>query len=494
MKKSDDMDNLENRIEASKKIKSKPSYLILGSGSIGFALVKKLKELNKEIFIIDKDEQKVETLREEGYDAIVGDLNDPTLLDQINTKELIAILILSSDNKANETVLKNLKDQSIDIYSISRASDIINKQKMDEIGANQVIVPSRIVATSLVTSLERVELLHKGTRLSNMLRGMEGKRLAIVIHNNPDPDAIGSAIALEEIANSFGIESTILYNGEISHQENKAFVNLMQINLNRIDEYNISDFDKIALLDCAIPGANNILESNTPIDIIIDHHPTNGHEIDAEYIDIRPIVGATCTIMTKYLQELNIDINKRLATALLHGIRTDTQDFKRNADSSDLSAASYLYPISDHNILKKLEHPPISTETLNILGDAINNRQVIGSYLLSNVGSIRDRDALPQAADYLLHLEGVSTSIVFGVIEDMIYISGRSKDIRVNLGAIMKKAFGDECGGGHATSAAAQIPLGVFSDVKDKQTLLHLINDVVVKKFFDATGVDLPNE
>jgi nanoRNase/pAp phosphatase (c-di-AMP/oligoRNAs hydrolase) len=197
--------------------------------------------------------------------------------------------------------------------------------------------------------------------------------------------------------------------------------------------------------------------------------------------------------MTKYLQQLNINISKTLSTALLYGIRTDTQDFKRKTDPADLSAASYLYPLSNHGILDQLEQPSMAIETLDVLGEAIRNRQVIGSYLLSNVGNIRDRDTLPQAADYLLSLEGISTTIVFGVTEDRIYISGRSNDIRVNLGEIMRQAFGEDAGG-HATAAGAQIPLGVFSSTKDRQTLLRLVNEAVVKRFLSAVGVESAGE
>jgi len=448
------------------KVKVKPTYLILGSGSIGFSVAKELKELEKDLVIVDKDKQKVETLREDAYEAIVGDISDPEILNQINTKNLTAILILSSNIEANKAALGNIKKViSPDVYTVARASDIINKQEIQSMGADLVIMPSRVVATSLARSLERAESLRRGTRLSNWLKNIVDKKLVIVIHDNPDPDAIASAVALKEIARNFSIESTIVYHGEIGHQENKAFVNLLGIDLKRMEEQDISLFSNIALVDCAVPGSNNILPSGSHVGIIIDHHPIGEVEIDADYIDVRPHVGATATIFTKYLQELNITIEKDLATALLYGIRTDTLDFKRNTDPADLSAASFLYPLSDHEILEQLERPSMSIETLDILGEAIKNRQVIGSYLLSNVGNVRDRDTLPQAADYLLNLEGISTSIVFGVSEENIFISGRSNDIRINLGEVMKRAFGDGAGG-HATAAAGQIPLGVFSAAK----------------------------
>ncbi|MBN2488149.1 MAG: NAD-binding protein [Methanosarcinaceae archaeon] len=476
------------------KVKIKPTYLILGSGSVGFAVAKELKEIGKDLVIVDKDTQKVETLREEAYEAFVGDISDPKILDQINTKNLTAILILSSDVEANKTALRNIKKTiSHDIYTVVRASDAINKQEMESMGADLSIMPSRVVATSLARSLERAESVRRGTRLSQWLKDTVGRKLAIVVHDNPDPDAIASAVALKEIAAHMDVEATIFYHGEIGHQENKAFVNLLGIDLQRMEKNSISEFDHIALVDCSVPGSNNMLPLNSHVGIVIDHHPTGEIEIDADYIDVRPNVGATCTILTKYLQELNINIGNNLATALLYGIRTDTQDFKRNTDPADLSAASFLYPLADHEILEQLERPSMSIETLDILGEAIKNRQVIGSYLLTNVGSVRDRDALPQAADYLLNLEGISTSIVFGVSEDNIFISGRSNDIRVNLGEVMKRAFGEDAGG-HATAAAGQIPLGVFSASKDRQTLLRLVNEAVVKKFLGVVGVEESNE
>ncbi|MBW6470989.1 MAG: NAD-binding protein [Methanosarcinaceae archaeon] len=473
----------------------KPTYLILGSGSIGFAVAKELRELDKNLVIVDRDKQKVETLREEAYEAIVGDISDPELLNLINIKSLTAILILSSDVEANKKAIKNIKKiVSPEVYIVSRAPDIINRQEMEELGANHVVMPSKLIASSLSRSLERAESVNRGTKLSQWMKGINNKKLAIVVHDNPDPDAISSAFALKEIAKSLGVKSTILYHGEIGHQENKAFVNLLGIELERMEGHDISKFDKIALVDCAVPGSNNNIPNGLPIGIIIDHHPLGETDINAEYVDVRPNVGATATILTKYLQELNVDITTNLATALLYGIRTDTQDFKRNTDPADLSAASFLYPLSDHEILEQLERPSMSIETLDVLGDAIVNRQVIGSYLLTNVGTIRDRDTLPQAADYLLNLEGISTSIVFGVSEDKIFISGRSNDIRINLGDVMKRAFGDEIGGGHATSAAAQIPLGVFSASKDRQTLLKLVNEAVMKKFLGVVGVEESEE
>ena len=126
----------------------------------------------------------------------------------------------------------------------------------------------------------------------------------------------------------------------------------------------------------------------------------------------------------------------------------------------------------------------MSTEMLNVVGDAIKNKKIKGSYLITNVGSVANRDAIPQAADYLLNLEGIATVIVMGLYEDMTFVSGRSKDIRVNIGDAFSHAFGDiGSAGGHASMAAAQISLGIFSGLKDKETIMQLVEDAVTKRF-----------
>ncbi len=237
------------------KSKIKPLYLVLGSGSLGFALVKELKERDKELFIVDKDPQKVETLREEAYDAIVGDISDPEVLEKINTKNLAAIMILSSDPLANKAALANIRKKvSPDVYCVARASDAINMQEMETLGADLVIIPPKVVAKSLARSLERAESMLRGNKLVQWFNGLRGKTLAIVVHNNPDPDSISGALALQEIAKSFDVVSDILYGGEIGHQENKAFVNLLGIDLFKMEDRDISNYGKIALVDCAVPG------------------------------------------------------------------------------------------------------------------------------------------------------------------------------------------------------------------------------------------------
>jgi nanoRNase/pAp phosphatase (c-di-AMP/oligoRNAs hydrolase) len=229
-------------------------------------------------------------------------------------------------------------------------------------------------------------------------------------------------------------------------------------------------------------------------DIFIDHYePEEG--VDAAFVDVRPNVSSTSTILTKYIQEFDLSPSETVATALLYGIRAETVDFKRETTPADLTAAAYLYPFANHDTLEQVESPSMSPETLDVLAEAITNREVQGSHLVSNAGFIRDRDALGQAAQHLLNLEGITTTAVFGIADDTIYLSARSKDIRINIGNVLEDAFsGIGEAGGHSKQGSVEIPLGIFTGLDsgngNRDTLLDLTEEAVRRKLFEAMGVE----
>jgi nanoRNase/pAp phosphatase (c-di-AMP/oligoRNAs hydrolase) len=334
----------------------------------------------------------------------------------------------------------------------------------------------------------------RARRLHDLLGGWEGT-LGIVTHTNPDPDSISSAMALSAIAadaSNNRLRCRILYGGNIGHQENRAFVNLLDINMERITPPVLTECRYLALVDSSVPGVNNELPKNTPVHIIIDHHK-NGEatELKADFADVRNDIGATASIMVQYLRELGITVNKKVATALLYGIRADTRDFRRNVTPSDLTLAAYLLPLTDQDLLEKITSPAVSQETLDVLGSAIRNRKIRSGYLFSTVGYVRNRDALPQAADLLINLEGVNTALICGIGDSSIYISARNKDIRLHIGNVLSEAFGDiGDAGGHPNMAAATIPLTYFSLVKTKEDLLTLVLDPILRKFMRVVGLE----
>lgn len=467
---------------------------MLGCGSIGYNILEELDETNDNILIVDSDQKRIDDLRDHRHQAMIGDISDPLLITKIPEPEVV--FVLSSNKDANLAAVQNIRKAYPNVNIIARAVDLFSTDLLADNGADVVLYPQQVVAKSAVNHMANLIASRNAQKLHSLLASWTGT-LGIITHKNPDPDSISSAMALSVIANDASngkLATRILYEGNIGHQENRAFVNLLEIKMEHLTKDILTECNYLALVDSVAPGMNNDLPSDTKINIIIDHHSADGvvREKKPDFLESRPEAGATASILTQYLQELYLPLDTKVATALFYGIRADTHEFQRNISSQDLYNAAYLLPHTDRALLEIIMAPSLSQETIDVLGAAIQNREVKQGYLFSNVGYVRNRDAIPQAADMLLTLEGVTTSLVYGITDTHITLSARNKDIRLHVGDVMKEAFSKVPGasaGGHATMAALSIPLNAFSLVKDKEELLSMVIDPILSNFMKLVGI-----
>jgi nanoRNase/pAp phosphatase (c-di-AMP/oligoRNAs hydrolase) len=467
-------------------------YCIFGCGTNGYNIILELAKEHERAIVVDKDETRVRNLRDQKYDAYQRDIASPDFLSGLPAFDIA--FVMTGDGEANLAAVLSIKKRNPVIQVVARSTDPVNGQKLTAAGADFVLYPQEVVARQAILQIKKQHSSRISQRLFSLLASWEGT-LGIITHKNPDPDAISSALALAEIAkqaNGKTLATRILYEGNIGHQENRTFVNLLDIKMEHLTADALSHCNYLAMVDCEGPGANNDVPPQTKINIIIDHH-REGKQAAAQsnFVDIRPGVGATASIMTQYLQELDVPVDKRVATALLYGIRTDTKEFKRNVTPQDLSYAGFLLPLTDAGLLDKIMSPSMSQETLDVIGKAIHERKIQSGYLFANVGYVMNRDALPQAADLLITLEGVNTALVYGITDSAIVISARNRDIRLHIGNALSEAFGDMGdAGGHPNMAAATLPLHYFMKVENKAGLLEIVIEPVLKKFRDLVGLE----
>ncbi|MCL9814811.1 DHH family phosphoesterase [Natranaeroarchaeum aerophilus] len=292
----------------------------------------------------------------------------------------------------------------------------------------------------------------------------------VLMHPNPDPDAMSAALAVSFLADTVDTDARLLFAGQIRHQENRAFRTVLDVEMTRIDSAADVDGDGLVLVDHNRPRGFSGAEGLSP-DALIDHHPGGG---EAEsFTDARTNYGACATILAEYLEAIDArpvadeeDIDLRIpwevSTGLLYGIQSDTNHLTKGCSSAEFQAASFLYPGIDEDALDRIANPEVSAETLDIKARAIRERRIDGSFAVADVGEVSNVDAIPQAADELLTLEGVTAVVVYGRREGELSLSGRSRDDRVHMGDVLSAVTEDipmASAGGHARMGGGQISI-----------------------------------
>ncbi|KAF3887889.1 MULTISPECIES: DHH family phosphoesterase [Nostocales] len=358
----------------------------------------------------------------------------------------------------------------------------------------------------------------KAEELRAMLLAHRQERHLIVLQDFPDPDALSSAWTYQLIAQQYDIKCDIVYAGALSHQENIALVKLTNLPAQRWTLQTLkgkdlpSSYQGFVLIDNQgttsqlMPVVEN---AGIPLVAIIDHHSLQS-DIKSDFVDIRPSVRATATIFTQYLQagllSLDSSINQHVkcATALMHGLRSDTNRLMQ-AQEDDFMAAAYLSRFYDAQLLNAVLQANRSKRVMDVIERSLKNRIVQNNFSIAGVGYLRydDRDAIPQAADFLVTEENVHTAVVYGIVHDedeeleVVIGSLRTTKLTLDPDEFIKEAFGQDSsgrffGGGRTSAGGFEIPMGFLSgsnensayakmkwevfDAQIKQKLLRLVN------------------
>jgi len=287
------------------------------------------------------------------------------------------------------------------------------------------------------------------------------RKILIVVHDNPDPDALASAIGFKYLLQSmWKISSVISYGGIIGRAENRAMIKLLNIDIVPFQKIHLKDFRVIALIDTQPGSGNNSLPPACIPDIIIDHHvPVYEKSRHAGFSDIRTDYGSTSTIITEYLNSAGILGNsKKIATALLYGIKSDTRDLGRETGAKDMAAYLQLYPLVFFKVLSRIEHPKLSRCYFRVMSRAINRALIYKDVVIADLGKVESADKLAEMADFLIRVDDVKWSLCMGEYDNYLYFSLRTTIRKANAGLMAQKlARGNGSGGGHSMVAGGRI-------------------------------------
>lgn len=321
--------------------------------------------------------------------------------------------------------------------------------------------------------------------LDAKIKGMTGlfnrsDRLLILI--NADPDALASAMALKRILYRKVHTAAIAHVNEISRPDNLAMIKHLRIPILKLTPLLAAQYDKFALVDSQ-PHHHPDFEK-LKFSVILDHHPLNKEKpAEADFKEINPDYGAVSSLMTEYLYNLKIRPGKLLATALVYGIKTDTQSFERKFNDVDVRAFRYLTKFYNPLLLQKIIRSEFHKEWLKYFSLAFRKVKILGNGASVFMGKVESPDILVILADFFLRIHNISWDIVSGIHQDSLVIIFRGDGLRKDMGRMASQMIGDlGPAGGHRQMARAELPLNRIENTHPQQFILQRLSDINIRK------------
>jgi nanoRNase/pAp phosphatase (c-di-AMP/oligoRNAs hydrolase) len=312
-------------------------------------------------------------------------------------------------------------------------------------------------------------------------------RIVLASHVNPDPDALGSMLGLQALiqAELSGKDVVLTFDGLIARAENQSMVRVLSIPLVPVSSVALDRQTALILVDTQPHTGRRASEATTPV-AVLDHHETPGELAGVGFVDIRPDVGATSTLVFGYLAEQEVPIDPRLATALLYGIESEVSGYPREACPADDAALVWLYPRVDKDLLAEIRNPRLPQSYFATFEHALCNAFLYGDVIVSYLGVVPQPDIVSELADFFIRFDRVAWALCLGQFEDQLRISMRADHIGAHVGDVLRKAInGLGSAGGHDKRAGGAIRLQ-DSRPESIDALLRTIRC----RFLDHLGVD----
>jgi phosphoglycolate phosphatase len=201
------------------------------------------------------------------------------------------------------------------------------------------------------------------------------KKAAILCHNIPDADAIGSAFALQQYLTGLGTEARLIYGGweKISKPSLLMLLESLQIEISYTKELP-PETDALITVDCQY-GAGNVQKYELPDALpvfVIDHH--RAEIAEGGRTEIRPALGSCATLMWDLLRAAGYSAegDYRVSNALYYGLYTDTNGLAELRHPLDRDLSEIVY---DAGLVRKLKNSAITPDELDLVGDMLKNRE-----------------------------------------------------------------------------------------------------------------------
>jgi len=460
-------------------------YLAVCEDDLLFQFMRNVAAEQGEVRFLVPNDKIARAIKRQGGKASHGDLLKEETYKKIKLHHIDQAIVFLRNGELQSRVCRLLRslDKRVSIVSLTSdnngdkeaADPLLRHLQLADIF--EEFCASQLLDTLNIKKVERIRSLFG-----------EGQKIHILLQHDPDPDAIGSALALRELLGRNRATTPIVTFGGITRPENVAMIRLLDIQVDQIahDELH-RDGARVALVDVQPPYFEQPLGR---VDLVVDHHPKR-ISFKARFADLRSGYGATSTIFTEYLRAAGMVPSQRLATALVYGIKTDTLFLERGSNLADLSAFNFLYPIANKAMITRIERPALPREDVEAMGRALSRLQIDNGVAVIHLGEVNREDVIPQMAEFCLQIEGVDWSVVSGLVKDRVVICVRNVGYVKSAGDIMKRLYDDiGSAGGHRAMAKAVVPLERFKE-RFGEVSEKAIRDAMVPMIADRDQIEL---
>lgn len=299
-------------------------------------------------------------------------------------------------------------------------------------------------------------------------------KFIIMGHKNPDLDVLGSALGLYSIIEKKGKECFIFLDISNENEYNSTVIYAIDNIKNKIkfinnDSYKKYIDEKTLLIVVDVHQIDRleypkILDSKVNT-IVLDHHMKSHNyikETKFSYIDTN--LSSMTELITNYAKSLNINFDSITSTIMLAGIEIDTNGYNLRTTERTYNASAILMSMGADTVLKQ----ELLKETID---DYLQKADIIKTSFMINDNTAMciftnkcKKERLAEVADELLKFVDVEVSFVIGKLDyRTIGVSARSLG-NYNVEEIIKQLGG----GGHETTAAAQIKNSTVKEIKQK--------------------------
>src|SRR5829696_773734 len=396
-------------------------------------------------------------LHDAGIEVTAGDPRRVDTYLKADITPTTCFIVEDNGKRSTRKILDALADAGGTLIYVLHTGKRGASVKMDGDGDITHLSVAELLRPTLVTELSRSMTRARVQQYQRYFA--DADRVLILLHNDPDPDALASGLALRNLLRRTKTTAIIGAMQGVTRPENLRMANMLDIHVEQMTPTSFGGFDRVATVDVQPHYFGGMLDR---ADLVIDHHPEQpGYS--AVFKDIRADYGSTSTILTEHLRAVDVNISERTATAMLYAIKSDTLFFARHTNRVDLEAFTFLYPLADAALIRKMEGAEITLERLNYVTRASQGGIMRDQVFSAFVGEAPREDFIPYTADFFLQLEDAKWTIIAGVVGGSLIVSVRNLGYSRNAGEFVKRWFSDVGNaGGHRAMAKAVVPMERF--------------------------------